>query len=148
MLRRRVQPKVFVNVRGDVLDDGSEQISFYHGGKLYRLIASVNSKPVLEVRLKGEWCPVAQSGRATTLKGLLMERNAQPPVLVKPPQVGWRTVDTAPKDGTEFLAFVPSYYQGTGGIVVSCFVDGAFRDNRAWAIDISHWMPLPSKPVV
>lgn len=63
----------------------------------------------------------------------------------------WMTIETAPKDGTEFLA----YYPAEGG-------DDAFMDVQHWTVpetresryyglmiagvDPTHWMPLPEPP--
>lgn len=58
----------------------------------------------------------------------------------------WQDIGTAPKDGTQFLAFIPSYYQGKGGISVVLRMNGLWFDSRAWPTTPSHWMPLPSPP--
>lgn len=60
----------------------------------------------------------------------------------------WRDIETAPKDGTPFLAFIPMYqefcvisYSGWGGGVWSD------RGIGKWSLDeIQHWMPLPDPP--
>jgi len=62
----------------------------------------------------------------------------------------WQPIDTAPKDGTPILGFIPSYYQGKGGMVVAVWMD--FSDRPGWYSEISsvheptHWMPLPPAP--
>lgn len=62
----------------------------------------------------------------------------------------WQPIDTAPKDGTPILCFIPSYYQGKGGMVVAVWMD--FSDRPGWYSEISsvheptHWMPLPPAP--
>jgi hypothetical protein len=54
-------------------------------------------------------------------------------------------IESAPRDGTPILGWVPSYYQGKGAWVV---VHWALRherwmDNRAWFTEPTFWMPLP-----
>lgn len=61
------------------------------------------------------------------------------------------TIETAPKDGTPVLGFMPSYYQGTGGQSVILWMDtngrgGRWFDNRAWETTPTHWMPPPDPP--
>lgn len=61
--------------------------------------------------------------------------------------VGWRPIETAPKDGTPVLLFFPKRYQGKGGISWGCFVNGEWLDSRAIRDnDASHWMHLPAPP--
>ena len=61
-------------------------------------------------------------------------------------------MDTAPKDGTPILGWVPSYYQGKGAWVVVLWMgekgmrDAGWMDNRAWLTKPTHWTPLPSPP--
>jgi len=61
-------------------------------------------------------------------------------------------MNSAPKDGTPILAFVPSYYQGKGGWVVVLWLgekgmrEAGWLDNRAWLVKPSCWLPLPSSP--
>lgn len=62
------------------------------------------------------------------------------------------TMDTAPKDGTPILGFVPSYYEGKGAWVVVLWLgkkgmrDAGWMDNRAWKVEPQCWMPLPAIP--
>ena len=58
----------------------------------------------------------------------------------------WRDINTAPKDGTPILGFMPSYYQNTGGQSVIMWMDGQWFDNVAFATTPTHWMPLPPTP--
>lgn len=58
----------------------------------------------------------------------------------------WQPIETAPRDGTPVLGYMPSYYQGKGGRSVILWLDGEWFDNRAFATDPSHWMPLPDPP--
>ncbi len=74
----------------------------------------------------------------------------------------WQPIETAPKDGTDVLLFLPEaeppirighYLNGQliqDGEVVSslqywCSYDGAVRMRRK--ITPSHWMPLPPPPL-
>jgi hypothetical protein len=72
----------------------------------------------------------------------------------------WRSIETAPKDGTRFLAFYPAF----GGIEVirrhdpggaarnpkhhfECWVrSGAAGDGGHLGAEPTHWMPLPEPP--
>lgn len=58
----------------------------------------------------------------------------------------WRPIESAPRDGTPILGFMPSYYQGKGGQSVILWLHGKWMDNRAWATIPTHWMPLPAPP--
>lgn len=58
----------------------------------------------------------------------------------------WQPIETAPKDGTPVLGFMPSYYQGLGGQSVVVWMEDAWYDMRAFATTPSHWMPLPAAP--
>jgi hypothetical protein len=61
-------------------------------------------------------------------------------------------MDSAPKDGTPILGFVPSYYQGKGAWVVVLWLgekgmrEAGWMDNRAWLVKPSCWLPLPPSP--
>ena len=73
-----------------------------------------------------------------------------------PPEYGgatgsaWLPMETAPKDETQVLGWVPSYYQRKGGyaLVVWITLEGktGWYDARAWRCEPSHWMPLPQGP--
>lgn len=67
---------------------------------------------------------------------------SSPPV----PQ-GWRPIDTAPQDGTLFLAYAPSY-AGLPAMQSLC----AWHSDAGFCIDelrtASYWMPLPMPPGV
>lgn len=61
---------------------------------------------------------------------------------------GWRTIDSAPKDGTEIIAL-----SGAKGVSLGWFFKPSSRtqswlDQRGRCIDPSHWMPLPPPPSV
>lgn len=58
----------------------------------------------------------------------------------------WQTIETAPKDGTAILGFMPSYYQMKGGISVILFTNGEWYDMGVHVTNPSHWMHLPEKP--
>lgn len=55
-------------------------------------------------------------------------------------------IESAPKDGTPFLAWVPSYYQGQGAWIVCLWMHGDWMDNRAWKVKPTLWLPLPEAP--
>lgn len=64
----------------------------------------------------------------------------------------WQDFETAPRDGTDFLAFGPFL-----GMLVLEFDDSARDPDFPWAtLDgpnyyngaFSHWMPLPAKPEI
>lgn len=61
----------------------------------------------------------------------------------------WASMDSAPKDGTPVLAWLPELYQGKGGHQVLLWMEksaGWFTMN-AWRVQPSHWRPLPAGPV-
>lgn len=57
----------------------------------------------------------------------------------------WLSIETAPKDGTEFLAFGPH-----GRVITHWMREDYFRDGQParWfpANNPTHWMPLPVPP--
>ena len=57
----------------------------------------------------------------------------------------WQSIETAPKDGTEFLGFVGVSYQG-GVVVLHWDKSDEFIDWDADFWDPTHWMPLPLSP--
>ena len=75
--------------------------------------------------------------------------------------MGWQAIETAPKDGTRFLAYEPTY--GVGSCFWQRVVTGRpYADEaeeiQGWRLngmmfregDIdqpTHWMPLPTAPV-
>jgi len=60
----------------------------------------------------------------------------------------WQPIETAPKDGNEFLMATRSYFggvvQGRWSHSQNCFVD--INDDKDCYIDVTHWMPLPEPP--
>ena len=59
-----------------------------------------------------------------------------------------RPMDSAPRDGTEFLAWVPTALQGKGQWCTCLMLHGDWMNNRAWKIKPTLWMPLPEPPNV
>ena len=41
----------------------------------------------------------------------------------------WQDISSAPKDGTEVLAWIPASYFGTGGMELAIFVRGRWWDH-------------------
>lgn len=64
----------------------------------------------------------------------------------RPREDAWQPIESAPKDGTQFLGFVPSYYRGQGGHALVLWLDGEWYDAKAWTVTPTHWMPLPATP--
>ena len=71
----------------------------------------------------------------------------------------WRPIETAPKDGTWFLATNKAWSIGSIGSPPSCWMlcrwDGTEWEagperittlNGKWIEDPTHWMPLPEPP--
>jgi hypothetical protein len=62
----------------------------------------------------------------------------------------WLPMATAPKDETQVLGWVPSYYQRKGGYALVMWITlggkTGWFDARAWRCEPSHWMPLPTGP--
>jgi hypothetical protein len=61
---------------------------------------------------------------------------------------GWQPIETAPKDGTPILGFMPKYFRGKGGQSVILWLDMEWSDMGAHGCDPSHWMPLPRPPEI
>ena len=63
----------------------------------------------------------------------------------------WKPIETAPKDGTVFIAFQP-VSEELRVIAAAYFDEGAFRmvqyhaGNEEFPIHPTHWMPLPESP--
>lgn len=58
----------------------------------------------------------------------------------------WQPIETAPKDGSEFIGYVATSYQG-GAVVLHWYKKYGWID---WDYDVwepTHWMPLPPPPV-
>lgn len=79
-------------------------------------------------------CPRGGSGRGNNEAGM----NAH---------MVWRPIDTAPKDGTDVLAF-QRWDDRADRILVMQFNNGRWRTNIHSFVpfDPSHWMPLPAAP--
>jgi len=63
----------------------------------------------------------------------------------------WRPIATAPRDGTEILAYLPEAYETID--IVSYELDGVWCHARCVEVETvtglpTHWMPLPEVPVV
>lgn len=72
----------------------------------------------------------------------------------------WQTIDTAPKDGTAIIVFVPKQYYGGGGrVCLARWNDDKYarKPRPFWSRSLSdktgdraspptHWMPLPEPP--
>lgn len=56
---------------------------------------------------------------------------------------GWRPIESAPKDGSSVLLFVPSY-QCVGSWLNT--IEGGEWCSGEWDVEPTHWMPLPSPP--
>lgn len=69
---------------------------------------------------------------------------------------GWKTIDSAPKDGTEFDAWDSEYESRVANVFWGLTNDGRYSfvtnsfDGNDFCIneekELSHWMPLPSSP--
>ena len=57
----------------------------------------------------------------------------------------WQDIATAPKD-VPVLGFLPTAYQGTGGVETVQWQDGKWWMTGAWSVEPTHWMPLPAPP--
>lgn len=60
--------------------------------------------------------------------------------------MNWKTIDTAPRDGTEIMLF-----DGISILSPCSFDDGGWQmyDSFFWGsvkTEPTHWMPLPEKP--
>ena len=82
------------------------------------------------------------------------------PAAVQPVHAGyWRPIETAPKDGTEFLAWWKHPTADSPGVILTHWLDNS-KTRTPWAgwrwpsmtavvpgMYPSHWMPLPTAPV-
>lgn len=59
-----------------------------------------------------------------------------------------RPMETAPRDGTPFLGFMPTFYQNKGGVEVCVRLDGEWITTSLMRVNPSHWWPLPKRPAV
>ena len=66
----------------------------------------------------------------------------------------WRPIETAPKDGTWFLAYVPEFACMAWGPHEFCAWTTDYSGRSYWCetdtseeIEPIHWMPLPSPPI-
>jgi hypothetical protein len=67
-------------------------------------------------------------------------------ILSSPPTVPrWQPIETAPKDGSTVLGFVPAFDQQP-----VCLIDYSTRYSNWWFLGTeclpTHWMPLPEPP--
>lgn len=58
----------------------------------------------------------------------------------------WQPIETAPRDETQLLGWVPSYYQGRGGHAIIMWQDGCWWCPSAFKVNPSYWQPLPNGP--
>jgi hypothetical protein len=57
--------------------------------------------------------------------------------------VEWKSIETAPRDGTEIMAG----QAGTGNVEFVRWIDGEWLDRTADPFDeATHWMPIPQPP--
>lgn len=57
----------------------------------------------------------------------------------------WQPIETSPRDGTRFLAFVGGQWHGVEQVIVKYSSDTYLGyNNTPW--QPTHWMPLPSPP--
>lgn len=74
-----------------------------------------------------------------------------------PPVVGWRTIDTAPRDGTLVLCFYSDRH-GHDALSLRYWAEGDWPSSgrkQGWcdqhrslrSTDPTHWMPLPAAPL-
>ncbi len=59
---------------------------------------------------------------------------------------GWRPIESASKDGTPFLGFHPTHYQGKGGQHVTLWLNGWKILGYTPKAEPTHWQPLPAPP--
>jgi hypothetical protein len=66
----------------------------------------------------------------------------------------WQPIETAPRDGTDVLVYVPKPHwhyppPATPGVFEAWYGYGKWKidtdDNGTW-VEPTHWMPLPSPP--
>lgn len=72
--------------------------------------------------------------------------------LIAMPVEAWRTIDSAPKDGTPLLLFARCKTATAYGTVIGWhlpdlgWIECAFGPNKPIGIDPTHWMPIPARP--
>lgn len=65
----------------------------------------------------------------------------------------WKPIDTAPRDGTAILVFVPSKFDA-GSVLPAAWADddeewqtvGCVYPDESYDVHPTHWMPIPAPP--
>ncbi len=65
--------------------------------------------------------------------------------------MGWRTIESAPKDGTEILLHYKEYLGSVDFVVSGHWDEGKSPEESTWQHsygwgDADNWMPLPEPP--
>jgi hypothetical protein len=72
----------------------------------------------------------------------------------------WQPIETAPKDGTRIILFLPSRYSFPAMVTIGLWFEDFLPGRNGWSyceVDeigqfieepITHWMPLPPPPEV
>jgi hypothetical protein len=64
-----------------------------------------------------------------------------------PPEMTWRPIETAPKDGTRILTYCPKAPEYDHRAVrENYFKDGTWMLSNSTFWPPTHWMPLPTPP--
>lgn len=55
----------------------------------------------------------------------------------------WRPIETAPRDGTVVIGWMPTWYQGRGGAAAMLWSGGYWRVINSFSCSPTNWLPIP-----
>lgn len=99
------------------------------------------------------YCAYVRGGNHEDLEEANRIYDGIPALLASPAAVGWQPIETAPKDGTAFIATGLNYGKDSGPrhYCMALWEQGEWREASEWnghssLAYLTHWQPLPSPP--